>query len=95
MSGIRIIESMREAATFASGEMPGNAYQAHIPAKVGVKAIREGPGLTQAAFAARLGLSIYALRNWEQGKRRPDPAARACLKVIEKDPEPVRKALAE
>jgi len=51
-------------------------------------------GLSQSAFANRFGLSIFALRNWEQGKRQPDPAARAYLKVIEKVPDVVCKVLA-
>jgi len=51
-------------------------------------------GLSQSSFANRFGLSVYALRNWEQGKRQPDPAARAYLKVIEKAPDIVAKVLA-
>jgi putative transcriptional regulator len=51
-------------------------------------------GLSQSAFANRFGLSVHALRNWEQGKRQPDPAARAYLKVIEKAREVVSRVLA-
>ncbi len=54
-----------------------------------MKAIRARLGLSQAGFAARFGLSLHTLRNWEQGKRTPDPAARAYLKVIEKAPNMV------
>jgi putative transcriptional regulator len=50
-------------------------------------------GLSQAAFANRFGLSVFAIRNWEQGKRQPDPAARAYLKVIEKAPQFVADVL--
>ena len=95
MSGSRIIESMKEAVAIARGEMPDNAYQVHIPSEVDVKAIRQGLGLSQASFAARFGLSLHTLRNWEQGKRQPDPAARAYLKVIEKAPDTVYEALTE
>jgi putative transcriptional regulator len=86
---------MKEAVAIARGEMPDDAYQAHIPSQVDVKAIRQGLGLSQASFAARFGLSLHTLRNWEQGKRQPDPAARAYLKVIEKAPDTVYEALAE
>jgi putative transcriptional regulator len=85
---------MKEAVAIALGEMPNDAYQVHIPSEVDVKAIRQGLGLSQASFAARFGLSLHTLRNWEQGKRQPDPAARAYLKVIEKAPETVYEALA-
>jgi putative transcriptional regulator len=95
MSGSRIIESMKEAVSIACGKMPDDAYRVHIPQQVDVKAIRLGLGLSQSSFATRFGLSLHTLRNWEQGKRQPDPAARAYLKVIEKAPETVYEALAE
>jgi putative transcriptional regulator len=93
MSGSRIIASMKEAVAISKGELPEDSYKAHIPAKVDVKSIRKRMGLSQAAFANRFGLSVFALRNWEQGKRQPDPAARAYLKVIEKAPQAVAEAL--
>lgn len=95
MSASRIIKSMTEAVSIARGEMAADAYQVHIPPQVDVKAIRQGLGLSQSSFAARFGLSLHTLRNWEQGKRQPDPAARAYLKVIEKAPEAVYEALSE
>jgi putative transcriptional regulator len=84
---------MNEAVAISKGELPEDSYKVHIPAKVDVKSIRERLGLSQAAFANRFGLSVSALRNWEQGKRQPDPAARAYLKVIEKAPQAVTEAL--
>jgi putative transcriptional regulator len=93
MSRSKIIASMKEAVAISGGELPEDSYKVHIPAKVDVKSIRERMGLSQAAFANRFGLSVFALRNWEQGKRQPDPAARAYLKVIEKAPQTVTEAL--
>jgi putative transcriptional regulator len=49
--------------------------------------IRGRTGLTQAAFAARIGVPVETVRNWEQGKRSPRGPARALLKVIEEAPE--------
>ncbi|MGC1253160.1 MAG: helix-turn-helix domain-containing protein, partial [Xanthobacteraceae bacterium] len=49
--------------------------------------IRTRTGLTQAAFAARIGVPVETLRNWEQGKRSPRGPARALLRVIEEAPE--------
>ena len=94
MSGKRIVESMKEAVAISMGELPHKAYRVHTPENINVKAIREKMGLSQSSFANRFGLSVYALRNWEQGKRQPDPAARAYLKVIEKAPDIVAKVLA-
>ena len=46
-----------------------------------------GTKLTQAEFAARIGVPIETVRNWEQGKRSPRGPARALLKLIEKAPD--------
>jgi putative transcriptional regulator len=94
MNGQRILESMEEAVAIARGDLPRESYSVHIPEHVDVKAIRSRLGLSQMSFAARFGLSLYAIRNWEQGKRQPELAARAYLKVIEKAPETVADVLA-
>ncbi len=49
--------------------------------------VRGRTGLTQSAFAARIGVPVETVRNWEQGKRSPRGPARALLKVIEQAPE--------
>ena len=51
------------------------------------RGIRARSGLTQAEFAARIGVPIETVRNWEQGKRSPRGPARALLKLIDKAPE--------
>lgn len=58
-----------------------------------VKVIRRALGISQEDFAARYGIPIGTLRDWEQGRAVPDRAARAYLTVIARDPETVRKAL--
>ena len=50
-------------------------------------------GLSQPAFASRFGFTVDTVRNWEQGRRKPDVAARAYLTVIARRPDDVRKAL--
>ena len=52
-----------------------------------VKALRVVLGLSQAKFAAALGMSLGAVRHWEQGIRLPDGAACKLLRVLEKHPE--------
>ena len=39
--------------------------------------VRRRTGLTQAAFAARIGVPLDTVRDWEQGKRAPAGPARA------------------
>jgi putative transcriptional regulator len=56
---------------------------------VDVRAIRKGQGLTREQFAERYGLQARAIQEWEQGRRKPEPAVR----VIKNEPAAVRKAL--
>jgi putative transcriptional regulator len=64
--------------TGAPAEPQGAAY---------ARGVRAQTKLTQAEFAARIGVPIETVRNWEQGKRSPRGPARALLKLIEKVPQ--------
>jgi putative transcriptional regulator len=55
--------------------------------------IRRRLGMTQEQFAATIRVPLATLRNWEQGRVQPDPAARALLTVIEREPEAALRAL--
>ena len=68
---------------------------AEVVAAARVMAIRQATGLSQAAFAARYHVPVGTLRDWEQQRRTPDAAALAYLRVIEREPEAVARALAE
>ena len=92
-AGDRILRSIRNARRYARGET-AEGFVAHVPDQVDVRAIRTRMGLSQAAFATRFGFSLDAVQNWEQERRRPEGAARALLRVIEREPEAVRRALA-
>jgi putative transcriptional regulator len=59
-----------------------------------VRSIRNGSGLSQAAFAERYGLNLRTLQDWEQGRAQPDGPARAYLLVILREPRAVERALA-
>ena len=56
--------------------------------------LRRRARLTQIEFAARLGVPVETIRNWEQGKRMPRGPARALLAVIAHAPDMVFAALA-
>ena len=62
---------------------------------VEVRDLRRRAQLTQQEFAARLGVPVETIRNWEQGKRAPRGPARALLAVIAHSPEMVFAALAK
>jgi putative transcriptional regulator len=55
--------------------------------------IRRRLHLTQEQFSIQFHLPLGTVRDWEQGKKQPDSAARTLLRVIEKDPEAVIQAL--
>ena len=58
-----------------------------------VRDLRRRAQLTQMEFAARLGVPVETIRNWEQGKRAPRGPARALLAVIAHAPDTVFAAL--
>jgi putative transcriptional regulator len=58
-----------------------------------IKIIRRALKLSQEEFAAHFHIPIGTLRDWEQGRKEPDAAARAYLRVIAREPATVRKAL--
>lgn len=90
-AGRSILRGAREALAYARGEREG--FIAHVPKSIDVKAIRKGMGLSQAKFAKRFGFGLDSIRNWEQGRRKPEAAARAFLTVIAREPDAVRRAL--
>jgi len=59
-----------------------------------INIIRRALRLSQQDFAAHYRIPIGTLRDWEQGRKEPDAAAKAYLDVIASEPEMVRKALA-
>jgi transcriptional regulator with XRE-family HTH domain len=92
-AGQSILRGARQSLAYARGERDG--FVAHVPEEVDVVTIRTRLGLSQGEFATRFGFKLDALQNWEQGRRRPDGAARAFLRVIERAPDTVLCALTE
>ena len=60
-----------------------------------VKKIRTRLGLSQESFAQTYGFALSAVRDWEQGRRQPERSARILLRVVEKEPDAVTRALAK
>lgn len=87
-----ILKGAREALEYSKGKETG--FKVHIPAEIDVKSIRTKLHLNQREFAQQFGLTVDAVRNWEQHRRTPEGAARVLLTLIDKIPEDVQKALA-
>ncbi len=64
------------------------------PKKINVKAIREKLQVSQKDFAGYFGVSVRTIQEWEQHRRTPSAIARNFLKVIDRAPKAVLKALA-
>jgi putative transcriptional regulator len=93
--GNDLITSLNEALSHARGEGVGaRATKFNVPA-VAVRNIRQKVGLTQDDFASLLGVSVSGLRKWEQGQRRPHGAALTLLKVMDREPQAVVRAIAK
>ncbi len=60
-----------------------------------VRAIRTQLQMTQEAFAKTIGVPVATVRNWEQSRTNMDPAVRSLLRVVEREPDAVLRALAE
>ena len=92
--GRDLIASLQEAVSIVRGEQ--DAARVHLPPDVvDVRALRERRGMSRTAVAERFGLAVAAVRDWEQGLRRPDPAARVLLLVIARNPDVVAEAVAD
>jgi putative transcriptional regulator len=88
-----LIASLREGVEIMAGrQAPSRFYPA--PIKIDVRAIRQHIGLSQPDFAKRFGFTTSAVREWEQGRRQPEAAARVLLLVIASRPEVVDEVLA-
>ncbi|RMD99412.1 MAG: helix-turn-helix domain-containing protein [Calditrichaeota bacterium] len=86
-----LVESVKEGGAILRGEMKPSREFIFEP--VDVQSIRKKYGLSQDKFAKLLGISVATLRNWEQGRRKPEGPARVLLKVAAKHPQAVLDAV--
>jgi putative transcriptional regulator len=91
----KIKAGLDDAKAYLEGSAEKSCYRIHVPNRVDVKKIRARLGLSQESFAQTYGFALSAVRDWEQGRRQPDRSARILLKVVEKEPEAVTRALAK
>ncbi len=90
-------EAERHAAATSDPDCPPltEARVKQMRRVASIARVRRKLGLTQEQFAARFGLSLGTIRDWEQGAHRPDRAAQLLIRLIEMDPDIVAKASAE
>ena len=91
--GARVIEGLEQAIAWTRGENDSvRVTLVHVP-EVDVREVRAKMRLSQAQFATKFGFPPATLRNWEQGRSRPDAPTRVLLAVIAKHPEAVEDVL--
>lgn len=83
-----LIQSLTEAVAHAKGQGPATVHEPIDPREV-----RKHAALTQAQMAPLMGMSLSGYRKWEQGQRHVSGPAAILLRVIEKEPDAVRRAL--
>jgi putative transcriptional regulator len=69
---------------------PPTEWLTPLPA---VRDIRRKLGLTQQQLARKLCVPVAAIRDWERGAGRPDPALQPPLRILDRIPEPALRAL--
>lgn len=91
--GASIVKGLEQTISWSRGEKSdARVTLVHVP-DVDVRAVRKKMGLSQSQFATRFGFPPATLRNWEQGRSRPDGPTRVLLAVIAKHPETVDDVL--
>ena len=86
-----LMESMKQAVAISKGEMQPSRTFVFSP--INVKAVREKTNKNQKEFADMIGVKVGTLRNWEQGRRKPDGAALTLLKIVAANPKYVEQVL--
>lgn len=88
-----IIEGLNEPIAWTRGESTGTRVTLVEVPEIDVRKVRTEMRLSQAEFATKFGFPPATLRNWEQGRLRPDAPTRVLLAVITKHPEAVEDVL--
>lgn len=86
-----LFESVKQAGDIRKNKLKP-AYYTNIE-DPDVSAIREKYNMTQQEFASLLGISVATLRNWEQGRRKPQGPAKVLLKIADKRPKAILESL--
>jgi putative transcriptional regulator len=86
-----LLESVKQAAGIRKGKRKPSRYT--VIEEPDVAAIREKYDMTQQEFSSLLGISVGTLRNWEQGRRKPQGPAKVLLKIVERRPKAILESL--
>ena len=89
----KVMTGLEDARAYLKGSRDGfTVHEVDVP-EPNVVVIRGKTGLSQPAFAKSIGVPLGTLKNWEQGRRRPEGPARVLLALIDKRPSIVQDEL--
>jgi putative transcriptional regulator len=89
--GDGLLEGLREALAWKKGEAALETVNIDPMPAARIKEIRKRVAKSTQEFERRFGIPASTMNNWEQGRRKPDPAGRLLLKVIEEAPDTVER----
>ena len=89
----KVRSGLEDVRGYLSGDRDGFAVHEIEAPEPDVVAVRSKTGLSQPAFAKSIGVPLGTLKNWKQGRRRPEGSARVLLALIEKRPSIVQEEL--
>jgi len=83
--GMEILEGIQAIKEHKAGKIHLRTHTLKAPGSP--REIRARMGVSQAAFAGMMGVSVRTVQDWEQGRRRPSGPAEALLRIAEQKPE--------
>jgi|SRR5690242_6418809 putative transcriptional regulator len=89
--GRALLDGLEEALAWKRGEIPLEVVNIDPMPAERIRAIRRKVARSAKEFERRFGIPAATISNWEQGRRKPDPAGRLLLKLIDAAPETVEK----
>lgn len=89
-------KSLADVKAYKAGDKSRvRVHTVSVPETVDVKKVRAKLKMSQGEFSLHYGFKPATIRDWEQGRRKPDRAARILLTVIDKEPDVIERVLAK
>jgi putative transcriptional regulator len=93
--GNDLVEAFDEMAAYLRGDVQAESYE--VPSDVltaeRIGKIRRSVASSTKAFEAEFHIPARTIESYEQGRRKPDAATALLFRILEKEPDAVRRAL--
>jgi putative transcriptional regulator len=94
--GDDLVEAFEELAAYLRGEIELESYEVpdNLLTPKRIKEIRRKVARSTKEFERKFRIPARTMEAYEQGRRRPDAAMETLLRVIDREPAAVQRALA-